>query len=72
MAQEQVQLSHLSKEERAVRDAADIDVDHVYNATFEQHWLKRLFRRPKRRRMIPLGFDALRTVELLRRATKEE
>ncbi len=69
---EQVQLSHLSQAERAVKDAADVGVDHVYNATFEQHWLKRLFRRPKRRRMIPLGFDALRTVELLRRAAEEE
>ena len=57
---EPVQLSELTREERMVRDAEEVDVDHVYNATFEQSWRERLLRRPKRLRAEPLEFRALR------------
>ena len=60
MAQEQVQLSELTLEERMARDAAEVDVDHVYNATFPQDWREKLLRRSKQLRSIPVQFHGLR------------
>ncbi len=34
---EQVQLSELSMEERAARDAADLNTDHVYHDTVREY-----------------------------------